>query len=47
MAGALAGRRLNQDLSGVEAPFSQLVCGVPRVALVVRDRLLVREALET
>ena len=43
MAGALAGRRRNQDLNGVEAPFFQLVCGVPRAALVVRDRLPVWE----
>ena len=47
MVGALAGRRPNQDLNRVEAPFFQLVCGVPWVALVVRDGLLVREALET
>ena len=47
VVGALAGRRPNQDLNGVEAPFFQLVCGVPWVALVVRDGLLMREALET
>ena len=47
MVGALARRCPNQDLNGVEAPFFQLVCGVRRVALVVRDSLPVREALET
>ena len=47
VVGALARRCPNQDLNGVEAPFFQLVCGVRRVALVVRDSLPVREALET
>ena len=45
--GHLPGGCPNRDLNGVEAPFFQLVCGVPWVALVVGHRLPAREALET